>query len=131
MPSSERFSGDVLMFTREGERVVVDRQLEALGNLVLVANLAHTQADLVAPAELGCVYPVLDLCEITLGGAQQLFVFVGALAIMPRSPAVTSCSTPKSSHNRLIWGMRVLLSVTLPSETDTATGQPRASVSKP
>ena len=38
---------------------------------------------------------------------------------------------PKSSRSRLTSGIKVLLSVTLPSYTDTATGQPRASVSKP
>ena len=51
--------------------------------------------------------------------------------IMPRSPTITTCETPKSSRTRCTAGMNVLLSAVLPSKTDTATGQPRASVSSP
>ena len=53
------------------------------------------------------------------------------LEIMPRSPTITSCSMPNSSRSRLTSGSKVWLSATLPSCTDTATGQPRASVSNP
>ena len=51
--------------------------------------------------------------------------------IMPRSPTMTSCSMPKSSRTRVTSDIKVWLSATLPSCTETATGQPRASVSKP
>lgn len=53
------------------------------------------------------------------------------LEIMPRSPTITICSMPKSARRRRTAGMNVLLSAVLPACTDTATGQPRASVSKP
>jgi hypothetical protein len=44
---------------------------------------------------------------------------------------MTMRSMPKSSRNLCTVGMKVRLSAVLPSCTDTATGQPRASVSKP
>jgi hypothetical protein len=53
------------------------------------------------------------------------------LEIMPRSPTITRRSMPKSSRSRRTSGSKVWLSATLPSCTDTATGQPRASVIKP
>ena len=53
------------------------------------------------------------------------------LEIMPRSPTITSCSMPNCSRKCCTSGTKVALSVTLPSCTDTATGQPRASVSSP
>ena len=74
------FSGDVLDLAREGERVVLDRQIEVLGDLVLVDDLAHAHADLVAPLEFGRLYPGLDLRQVALGGAQQRFALVGAKA---------------------------------------------------
>jgi hypothetical protein len=51
------------------------------------------------------------------------------LEIMPRSPTITNCWMPNCSRKCCTSGTKVALSVTLPSCTDTATGQPRASAS--
>ena len=71
-------SGDALVLAREGERVVADGELEVLGELVLVDDLAHTQPDLVAAGKLGRVHPGLDLLQVALGGAEQLLALVRA-----------------------------------------------------
>ena len=52
--------GDGLELARTGERVLPDRQLEVLGHLVLVDDLAHAQADLVAADELARIHAGLD-----------------------------------------------------------------------
>ena len=53
------------------------------------------------------------------------------LEIMPRSPTMISEAMPKLSRTFSTCGKSVLGSAVLPSKTETATGQPRASVSRP
>src|SRR5262249_10632120 len=56
----------------------------------------------------------IDLCEI-----------------MPRSPTTTMVAMPNCWRTRSTCASRVVASPVLPSNTDTATGQPRASVTRP
>ena len=56
---------------------------------------------------------------------------IWTLEIMPRSPAITSRSRPKAVRTFSTCGSSVLGSPVLPSNTETATGQPRASVRRP
>ena len=51
--------------------------------------------------------------------------------IIPRSPTITMCSMPNAVRRRCTSGKKVVLSEVFPSWIDTATGQPRPSVSKP
>ena len=53
----------------EGERCLADGELEVLGDLVLVDDLAHPQPDGVLAGELARIDAGLDLLEVLLGGA--------------------------------------------------------------
>ena len=51
---------------------------QAPGDLVLADDLAHAQADCVLTGKLARAYPGLDLLQVALGCAEQLFALVGA-----------------------------------------------------
>src|SRR6266403_297721 len=98
--------GDAPTIAGEREARLADGQLEMLGHLALVDDSAHAQVDLVGTGELAGVDPILDL----LHGDHAPIV------------TITSCPMPKRSRRRVTAGIRVRLSATLPSWTDTATG---------
>ena len=87
------------MLAREGERGIADGELEVLGHLVLVDDLAHAQADLVLAGELAGIHPSLDLLEVGLGGREQFLALVraqpGQLRIAARHAGVRR-DTPAS-----------------------------------
>ncbi len=78
MPSSAASAAMLACLRAKLKRRRADGQLEVLGDLVLVDDLAHAHADLVGAGELAGIDPGLDLGQAALGGREQLLALVRA-----------------------------------------------------